>query len=60
MLKEVLIFEYFYDVVIFIDIEGNIIDWNLVVIRMFGYSKIDVLGKILVILYKEEIVFVLI
>lgn len=46
MLKEVLIFEYFYDVVIFIDIEGNIIDWNLVVIRMFGYSKVDVLGKI--------------
>lgn len=46
MLKEVLIFEYFYDVVIFIDIEGSIIDWNLVVIRMFGYSKVDVLGKI--------------
>ena len=57
--KQALTFEHLYDGVIFTDIEGNIVDWNPAANRMFGYSKIEVLGKTLAILHKPEIASVL-
>ena len=53
--KEALIFEYLYDGVILTDIQGNIFDWNSAATRIFGYSKIEILGQTPAILYKPEI-----
>jgi len=57
--KQALTFEHLYDGVILTDIEGNIVDWNPAATRIFGYSKIEVLGKTPAILHKPEVASVL-
>lgn len=52
--RQALTFENLYDGVILTDIHGHIIDWNPAAIRMFGYSKTEVLGKTPGILHKPQ------
>ncbi len=57
--RQALTFENLYDGVILTDIQGAIIDWNPAATRMFGYKKIEVLGKTPAILHKPEVAPVL-
>lgn len=52
--RQALTFENIYDGVILTDINGHIIDWNPGATRIFGYSKIEVLGKTPGILHKPQ------
>ncbi|MEW6493419.1 MAG: PAS domain S-box protein, partial [Cyanobacteriota bacterium] len=52
--KQACIFENLYDGVILTDLDGCIIDWNPAAERIFGYAKVEVLGKATGILHKPE------
>ena len=43
--REALLFESLNDGVIFLDLQGNVVDWNSSAERLFGYSKGEVLGR---------------
>jgi PAS domain S-box-containing protein len=43
--REALLFESLNDGVIFLDLQGNIVDWNSSAERLFGYCKGEVLGR---------------
>ncbi|HEY9596426.1 MAG TPA: response regulator, partial [Cyanophyceae cyanobacterium] len=43
--RQALMFETIYDGVIVTDLAGHILDWNPAAGRIFGYEKIEVLGK---------------
>jgi len=43
--REALLFESLNDGVIFLDLQGNVVDWNTSAERLFGYSKGEVLGR---------------
>jgi PAS domain S-box-containing protein len=43
--REALLFESLNDGVIFLDLQGNIVDWNTSAERLFGYCKGEVLGQ---------------
>ena len=43
--REALLFESLNDGVIFLDLQGNVVDWNSSAERLFGYCKGEVLGR---------------
>jgi len=43
--REALLFESLNDGVIFLDLQGGVVDWNTSAERLFGYSKGEVLGR---------------
>ena len=43
--REALLFESLNDGVIFLDLQGSVVDWNSSAERLFGYSKGEVLGR---------------
>ena len=43
--REALLFESLNDGVIFLDLQGNVVDWNSSAERLFGHSKGEVLGR---------------
>jgi PAS domain S-box-containing protein len=43
--REALLFESLNDGVIFLDLQGSVVDWNTSAERLFGYSKGEVLGR---------------
>ncbi len=43
--REALLFGSLNDGVIFLDLQGNVVDWNTSAERLFGYSKGEVLGR---------------
>jgi PAS domain S-box-containing protein len=43
--REALLFESLNDGVIFLDLQGNIVDWNSSAERLFGHCKSEVLGQ---------------
>jgi PAS domain S-box-containing protein len=43
--REALLFESLNDGVIFLDLQGNVVDWNTSAERLFGYAKGEVLGR---------------
>jgi PAS domain S-box-containing protein len=43
--REALLFESLNDGVIFLDLQGSVVDWNSSAQRLFGYSKGEVLGR---------------
>ncbi len=52
--QQAYIFENISDGVIITDLLGRIIDWNRAAEKMFGYEKVEILGKTLGILHKPE------
>jgi len=43
--REALLFESLNDGVIFLDLQGSVVDWNTSAERLFGYAKGEVLGR---------------
>jgi len=52
--RQAVIFENMYDGVFLTDMEGYILDWNPAAEQMFGYSKMEMLGKTPAILHLSE------
>ncbi|MDH5681442.1 MAG: PAS domain S-box protein, partial [Spirochaetota bacterium] len=52
--QQALIFETMYDGIILTGLDGVIIDWNRGAERLYGYSKEEVIGKNISILYRKE------
>jgi PAS domain S-box-containing protein len=52
--RQALIFETIYDGIIVTDISGEIIDWNPGAERMFGYTKVEMIGQTPAILHRPE------
>ncbi len=52
--RQALMFETIYDGIILTDLAGLILDWNPAAARIFGYEKIEMLGKTCGIVYQPE------
>ena len=52
--RQALMFETIHDGVILTDLGGRILDWNPAAERIFGYDKVEVLGKTFGLVYQPE------